>query len=474
MSPDLAAQGHAMSRQHSITSTESFRQQLLRAERWRLAILLACFVVILATIVARRAFGGGVMQENDVFLPEVLVFVIGIALVCFGLIDASRRLARGQPMPRWRVNLGLSIDLGVPYAVLLILHFNSASDPFVTLSPPALLIVPIVIMLSVLRLRPLFSLTTGVIAAIAYWVLVYDTLRRGGVTHTMLPMLASYGLLLLCAGAAASLVSHFVRRYIQGATEEALTAERQARALKEIERDLDIAQEIQRGLLPSEPPEHPAFDIAAIARSATKAGGDYYDWQPLPNGQLVVAIADVTGHGIGPALVMAVCRAYARATAPTSTGPDELLKRLNSLIVDDVKGQRFVTMAVAVLNPDGAIDLVSAGHGPTFLYRAATGAVETFGGDALPLGIMHEEDFGPINRLALDKGDVLVLLTDGYLERFNSKNEKYGMERLTRLVAQNSARTADDIVHAIDRAVESFASGAPQGDDMTLVVIQRR
>ena len=170
---------------------------------------------------------------------------------------------------------------------------------------------------------------------------------------------------------------------------------------------------------------------------------------------------------------MAVCRAYARATAPTASGPGELLNRINTLIMDDVKGQRFVTMAVAVLDPDGAIDLVSAGHGPTFLYRAATGAVETFGGDGLPLGIMHDEVFAPSNRLTLHKGDVLVLLTDGYLERFNNRNEKYGMERSR----ASSRRTLQEGRRHRPRyrpRGRGLAGGAAQGDDMTLVVIQRR
>src|SRR6185503_20531019 len=112
--------------------------------------------------------------------------------------------------------------------------------------------------------------------------------------------------------------------------EEASQAERALRSVALIEQDLRVAHDIQMGLLPSDRPAITGFEVAGMARPAAHAGGDYYDWQALPDGRLVVAIADVTGHGIGPALVMAVCRAYARATAPRSHSAADFLEGMNN------------------------------------------------------------------------------------------------------------------------------------------------
>lgn len=170
-----------------------------------------------------------------------------------------------------------------------------------------------------------------------------------------------------------------------------------------------------------------------------------------PDGRLVVAIADVTGHGVGPALVMAVCRAYARATAPTIRSAREFLGRLNALI-KDVTGGRFITMAVALARPDGSVDLLSAGHGPSFLFRAATGAVERFGGDGLPLGIEPGESYDPTLHLRLEPGDALLLLTDGFMERADPDGALFGIERLSRLITECGAEPPDRLIASLDQA----------------------
>jgi len=333
--------------------------------------------------------------------------------------------------------------------------------------------VPIVVMLSVLRLRPFFSLAIGLAAAVAHWALAFRAIRIDELGPDKWPPIYSYGVLLVLTGVAAAVLARFVRRYIQEAVAEAEHAERADRALMQMEHELDVARNIQLGLLPSGPPALPGFDIAGMARPAAQAGGDYYDWQALADGRLVVAIADVTGHGIGPALVMAVCRAYARATAPTCVNTSDFLARMNDLIIGDIKGSRFITMAVALVAKEGSIELLSAGHGPTFLYRKATGAVERFGGNGLPLGVSDEEQFNPREHLELASGDVLVLLTDGFMEQSPPEGTMFGIDRLTATIVEHASRPAADLIAAIDKAVATYAQGAPQTDDMTAVVLRR-
>ncbi|MBL8963306.1 MAG: PP2C family protein-serine/threonine phosphatase [Phycisphaeraceae bacterium] len=458
---------------HSITATRSFQNRLLHAERWRLGLMLACCMALSVMMVVRRALGGTVASDDSVFPWVMGILIFACVSLCGAIVETTWRLRRGLAFPRWKVLIGAAMDLCVPYAVLVVLHFNSPLGAHAALSGPALLVVPIVIMLSVLRLRPSFSVTLGLLAAVAHALLTFDTHRSGGIDPHEYPRLYSYSVILAIHGFAAGVLAVIVRRYIQEAVREAGAAERSARELAAIAHELDIARDIQRNLLPSEPPEMPGFDIAGMARPATQAGGDYYDWQPLPNGTLVVAIADVTGHGIGPALVMAVCRAYARATAPSAISAASFLERMNALIAKDVSGGRFITMAVVVLGPGGDAEMISAGHGPTFLYRASTGKVEQFGGSGLPLGIVEDERYGPTSHLQLDPGDTLVLLTDGFMERACADGSIFGTNRLISLVERHAALSAKQIIDAIDQAVTAFAAGTPQSDDMTAVVLKR-
>jgi serine phosphatase RsbU (regulator of sigma subunit) len=209
-------------------------------------------------------------------------------------------------------------------------------------------------------------------------------------------------------------------------------------------------------------------------RPADETGGDYYDWQLLPDGRLAVAIADVTGHGIGPALMMAVCRAYSRASAPEISSPQKLLKRINTLIVDDLQGGRFITMAIGILASDGRIQFASAGHGPTVLLRAKDQSVRVFGGDGLPLGVTGEETYDEVHEFTMEPGDVLVLLTDGFVEWSRpSDNELFGTERLTSVVRDHARGSAKVVMEALDRAVRDFSQGSRQADDMTAVIIKR-
>lgn len=457
----------------SFTGSRSFQSRLLHAEQWRIALMMLCVCVMIAAWITRRAMGGLVASNDAMFVQALAVMGATLLLLSAAMFDTRRRIRAGSGLPWWRLLAGAAVDLGMPFGLLLLLHLHSPRGAHDALSAPVLLVVPIVIMLSVLRLRPVFSLALGVLAAGLHAALVMDTHRIGGTGAHELPLLYSYAVLLCLSGVAAAALAFFLRRYIREAVREAEAAERAGRELAAIEHELDIARDIQQGLLPKEPPNLAGFDIAGMARPAAQAGGDYYDWQPLPNGTLVVAIADVTGHGIGPALVMAVCRAYARATAPGSSDPADFLERINGLIVQDVVGGRFITMAVVVVGPDGSAEMVSAGHGPTFLYRASSGKTEQFGGNGLPLGVNDGEKYAPITRLHLEPGDALVLLTDGFMERSDGKGSMFGCARLADVIEANARHSAERLITEIDRAVTDFANGAPQGDDMTAVVIRR-
>lgn len=238
---------------------------------------------------------------------------------------------------------------------------------------------------------------------------------------------------------------------------------------------LNIARKIQRGLLPTAAPTIEGFDVAGWSEAADQTGGDYYDWSTSPDGKLIVTIADVTGHGIGPAIMASVCRAYARATLSDSEPLSNLLEQLNRLVHADTRGEQFVTFLAGVLDPESHTMLVaSAGHGPVLLFSARTGLVEEIQTHGLPLGIMAQMFLEPISEVRFEPGDVLFLISDGFFEWMNAAGEQFGVERLARSLHAAADLSASAIIESVRAAVLSFTAGTEQPDDMTAVVVKCR
>jgi serine phosphatase RsbU (regulator of sigma subunit) len=463
------------SRQASITSTESFQMRLLRSERLRALLLGGCWVIALATAFIRRELGGAVMGVDALFYTSLGVLGAAVLYQAFIYVELGRHLRLGRRVAAWRLTVSMVFDLAVPLALLGVALHYSPRGPVAALSGPALLGLPLVTLLSVLRLKPAASLWTGVAAGVGHWALTVLAIAVGDVGREQWPTLFSYGVYLAVVGIGAASVASQARATVGEAVAEAIDLEQKERELASVERDLEIARDIQRGLLPSTSPVLEGFDVAGMARPAQQTGGDYYDWQQASDGRVLVALADVTGHGIGPSIVMAVCRAYARASAPSATSAAALLRQVNALIYDDLsRTKRFITMAIAIVSPDGSLDLASAGHGPTLVFRAATGSVETYGGDGLPLGVDSEEHFGPANGLRLERGDVCLLSTDGFMEwQRASDGEQFGAGRMQEALRRGAKGSARAIIEELDRAVLEFAGGAAQHDDTTAVAIKR-
>lgn len=457
----------------SVTLSDSFQTRLLKAERIRLSLMLGAMGLLWLVWLLRRVIGSG--ADRNAAVAQWVGIVLAVTVVSLlALLANARRCARaGRPLPLWHTLASAAVDLGAPSAALLVLHLHSTRGPYAELAAPVLLVFPVVIVLSILRLRPRVCVAFGALAASAHLALGVSTWLRGQAPEGSLPLLLTYPVLLAITGGAAGFLAGYVRGAIKDAVRDAEAAERSTRALAVVSKELQIARDIQQSLLPTVQPDLPGLQFAGMSRPAAEAGGDYYDWQPLPDGRLAVAIADVTGHGIGPALVMAVCRAYARATAPNMPSAPEFLARLNELILSDLSGARFITMAVAVVGPDGDVDLLSAGHGPTFLYRARDGSLEEFGGTGLPLGVAEGEHYNPVTHLRLESGDALILLTDGFMEHPGPDGSLFGIARLAAVIREHATAPAATIIAALDAAVAAFAGGTAQADDMTAVVIKR-
>jgi serine phosphatase RsbU (regulator of sigma subunit) len=245
--------------------------------------------------------------------------------------------------------------------------------------------------------------------------------------------------------------------------------------LDKIERDLDIARDIQRGLMPDEVPDTPGFEVQGWSQPADQTGGDYFDWMELPNGRTLITLADVTGHGIGPALIVSVCRAYMRAAAiDVDVALANAVSKVNDLLHADIPVGRFVTAAIGVLDPAAnEMALISAGQAPLLYYHAATGEIENWSADQMPLGIAAGIPFDAARRLAFEPGDALILTTDGFFEWANAEGEQWGIERLEAFVRSHAADPPSEFIEGLHAAVVAHAAGEVQPDDLTVVVVKR-
>jgi sigma-B regulation protein RsbU (phosphoserine phosphatase) len=240
-----------------------------------------------------------------------------------------------------------------------------------------------------------------------------------------------------------------------------------------LERDLEIAMQVQIGFLPNKPPDVEDYDFADFYEAAQHVGGDYYDYIELPDGRIAVTVADVAGKGVPAALLMARLYSAARYHLLTKKTPAEAMSGLNSEIATSGLGHRFITCAMAVLDPKKhEILLVSAGHLPP-MARDLDGNVEQIDGDdtGLPLGIIPDQTFEQSVH-PLKQGDTWVLYTDGVTEAMKLNREIYGSKRLLAFI-KSGPLEVDALVKATVDDVNKFADGHAQSDDLCIVAFQR-
>lgn len=241
-----------------------------------------------------------------------------------------------------------------------------------------------------------------------------------------------------------------------------------------IRRDLEVARDIQQGLLPKRPPDLAGWDVAGWTRPADETGGDCYDWLGLPDGRMLIMIGDATGHGIGPALVSAEARALLRGTVTQTQDLPRILPHVNDLLGEDLREGTFVTAFIGFLDPvAGEVEYASAGHGPILSFSARTGGVVEHATHGTPLGLFPGMDYDPPSRVELLPGDMLLLFTDGFFEWVDPNGEQFGHERLTEVVRRSSERPAAEIIQAVYDAVVAFSRGTKQADDCSAVVVKR-
>jgi len=242
---------------------------------------------------------------------------------------------------------------------------------------------------------------------------------------------------------------------------------------KKREQELALAQETQESLLPRFLPQFEDFHIHAFNNPTRYVGGDFYDFLQLSSGEWVGVLADVSGKGMPAALLSSMVLGALSMEFRSGTQPQEVLKRVNRLLCDKSLPFQFVTLFLFLLSPNGIGQFISAGHNPAYLFRSATGEIEHLVSDAYFLGMFDFASY-PSRMLHLDKGDILVVYSDGLTDAQNQQEEMFGEERLLKIIQQEAPSGSHALEQRFLKAIEEFTQGTPQTDDITFVVVEKR
>ena len=243
-----------------------------------------------------------------------------------------------------------------------------------------------------------------------------------------------------------------------------------------INRELEIAREIQQSILPKGYPSADSFEIAGTYRSAREVGGDYYDFIEYDDEHLGVLVADVSGKSLPGMLVMLLTRDIVKKLARQPRQPAELLTEVNAELCSSIHKGMFVTMFFGILHKSsGLFSFASAGHNPLIRFSTSANRYELIKTHGFPLGMMPHQQFAARIENAqvnLDEGDWLIQYTDGVNEARNAASEEFGMDRFQRLIESGKSMNPNELVDTIASELDSFAGDAPQYDDITLLVLK--
>jgi sigma-B regulation protein RsbU (phosphoserine phosphatase) len=257
-------------------------------------------------------------------------------------------------------------------------------------------------------------------------------------------------------------------------TEERRQAWRNEAELAALRREVDIAGDIQRRIIPNSFPDHPELDMAASLEPAKEMSGDFYDVFPIDRERIGIVMADVAGKGVPAAFFMAVARTLIRTIALSGTTPDACLDEANRVLCHHRIPAMFVSVIYAVLDLQSwQLEFSNGGHQPPLLVSAQQRSVQPLeGGKSVVLGVAEELPYKRTT-VTMEPGDALVLYTDGITEAFNSEREQFSEERMIEVLAADREKEAAGMLSGLFGAVRRFVGEAGQSDDMTTLVLKR-
>ena len=247
------------------------------------------------------------------------------------------------------------------------------------------------------------------------------------------------------------------------------------RKSRELEVSVEAARKLQLGFLPQRLPQIEGYELAAWWQPALGVAGDYYDVMRLPDDRLALAVADVSGHGLGPSLIMASARAMLHVLSRTISLPARILTLLNETITPDLKNGRFVTFLLGALDcQKHTFSFANAGHGPGFHLQRRTGFIRQLEATGVPIGITNIPIGESREPVCLEPGDLVVLATDGSIEQRNGDGEMFGRERFEQIVRDHQTLPAHSLVPLLKERIAEFYRGSHPDDDVTILILERK
>ncbi|MCD6380029.1 anti-sigma factor antagonist [bacterium] len=247
-----------------------------------------------------------------------------------------------------------------------------------------------------------------------------------------------------------------------------------------MQKEMQVAQEIQHSLLPRNVPEIGGYDIASYYKAAKEVGGDYYDFVNVDDDTLGVVVADVSGKGVPGSLVMTMIRTALRMEARGNHSAADVMAKMNEFVTQDMKKGMFVTIFYVILDSrNRVISYASAGHNPMILYRAETNETFYLNPRGFPVGINLPDDklfekSIDVEKIKLKKNDMLLIYTDGVTEAMNEKREQFGEKRLLKLMKKSGSKSPQEFIDILSNEIDKFTGQYPQNDDITVVAFKEK
>ena len=240
------------------------------------------------------------------------------------------------------------------------------------------------------------------------------------------------------------------------------------------DREIAVAREIQLSTLPKAMPPVPGYDGAGLFRPMDQTGGDLFDFVRIADDRLFLLLGDATGHGIGPALSAGQVQAMIRVALRLGATLDDTFRHVNDQLAEDLPPDRFVTAFLGLLDAQAhVVEFHAGGQGPLLHYRAAEDRLDWHGPTTFPMGAMPQFNLQPAQRLRLEPGDVLGLISDGIYEYVNPQGELFGESRVGEVVRAGHKLPMQALISELLASVQEFGAGADQADDVTVVLIRR-
>jgi serine phosphatase RsbU (regulator of sigma subunit) len=241
---------------------------------------------------------------------------------------------------------------------------------------------------------------------------------------------------------------------------------------KKLEQELALAEETQKSLLPQTLPKVKNLSIHAFSKPTRYVGGDFYDFAELESGELFGVIADVSGKGVSASLLSSMLLGCLQMQLRAGLAVDDAVNRLNRFLCEKSSASRFVTMFLFILNSDGSGKYISAGHNPTYLFRAATGQIDELPSNNMIVGAFPSATYEAAS-LKLNPGDILLAYSDGLTEAENPQGEMLGEEGVQRVMLAESPAGSQQLEQKLLSTIQSFTAGRSLSDDITLIIVER-